>query len=281
MEKQICIITGATDGIGKATVWGLASVANLVMVLPCRNTEKAEKLKQEVVAKFPTALIEPLPCDLASFESIHKFVKLFAQKYDKLHLLINNAGIWNNKKQFSRDGIELNLAVNHFAPFLLTNLLIEHLKVGASESLPARIINVSSDMHAYGTINFDDLEMQRNFDGIRAYAQSKLANILFTKVLAERLKPFHITANSLMPGVVISNLFNSTNWFVRMALRTISISPEQGAETTLFLATDPSVKHITGEYFYKKKTKRPAPKSQDQQTAEQLWKVSEKYVGLW
>jgi len=218
--------------------------------------------------------LESYFCELSSFESIRSFANEFKTRHQQLDVLINNAGIWESDRKLSTDGIELNFATNHLGPFLLTNLLLEILSDGA------RIINVSSGVHSQARINFDDIELQKNYSGYQAYGQSKLANILFTKLLAEKLRDKNITVNSLHPGVVHTNIFHTMGKVGVTMMRPIMISPKKGAMTSIYLATSDEVSNITGEYFTKEKLVNSSAASCDMDAARRLWNLSEKYVGM-
>ncbi len=275
LKDKVCLITGATSGIGKATAKELAS-QGAILVLPIRDAMKGDALRDEIMEQTPNARLDFMHCDLASFESIRSFVKAFKKKYKNLHILINNAGVWETKRNESKDGIERNFAVNHLAPFLLTNLLIDTLK----SSAPARIITVSSEAHRQGDIYFDDLEFKKKFSSLKAYSQSKLANILFTKKLSQKLKGSGVTANCLHPGVVASNLFEKMPKVITAIMKIFMISTEKGAQTTIYLATSEEVKTISGEYFSKSRRKKPSSVALRQDIADRLWQISEKYVGI-
>ena len=273
LKDKICVITGATSGIGVETAIELAGMgANLV--LPCRDMQKGENLKHKILNQTANDKIDLVKCDLASFDSISQFCKYFKDNYSQLHVLINNAGVWDKKFSQTADNIETTFAVNHLAPFLMTNLLLDIIK----NSAPARIVNVSSDFHRKGTMKFDDLEGRKKFNNFQAYGQSKLANILFTKHLAEILKDNDITVNCLMPGVVKTNLFDTVNPFIKFFVKFIWISPQKGAETTVYLASSPDVENVTGEYFEKKKIRQSTNESSDMEISHKLWQVSEEYV---
>lgn len=275
LRDKVCVITGATSGIGKATAKDLA-IRGVILVLPIRDKNKGDSLREEILKESPGARLEFMLCDLASFESIRSFVKAFKKKHKSLHILINNAGLWETKRHESKDGIEKNFAVNHLAPFLLTNLLIDTIKSGA----PARIINVSSEAHRQGDIYFDDLEFKKKYSGLKAYSQSKLANILFTKKLSQKLKGTWVTANCLHPGAVASSFFDKMPKAITAIMKLFMISTEKGAQTTIYLATSDEVKNISGEYFSKSQRKKPSSVALRQNIADRLWQISEKYVGI-
>lgn len=275
INGKIAIITGATSGIGSITAHALASMG-AHLVLPVRSIEKGEALKAEIFKETSNERIDVMHCNLASMASIRQFVSEFEEKYDRLHLLINNAGLWETKRKESDDGIEMNFAVNHLAPFLLTNLLLDTIK----KSAPARIVNVSSAAHKQGKMRFNDLEGKNNWGSMRSYAQSKLANIFFTRKLAKELEGFGVTANCLHPGVVNTRLFDKMPAAFRKIFSLFMISPEKGAQTTIYLATSPEVEKISGEYFAKKKIAKTTNHARDMRVADMLWEVSKEYCGI-
>lgn len=275
LSGKVCCITGGTSGIGKETALELARMGAII-VLPARNLALAEQVKQEITEATGNSNIDIMSCDMVSFVSIMSFAKAFQAKYDRLHILINNAGIMERTRKVSRDGIELTFAVNHLAPFLLTKLLLETVR----QSAPARIVNVSSEAHKNGNINFDDIEGKQQFSGFRAYAQSKLANILFTRKLASTLMGTGITVNALHPGVVATNIFNVIPPFLRPLAKMFMLTPQQGAETSIYLASSPEVANITGEYFNKKKLSLTSQKAQSAELADKLWSLSEQYISV-
>jgi len=275
LKGKTAIITGATSGIGKVTALAIAR-EGAHLVLPVRNMEKGEALREEIISETGNKSIELMSCDLASLDSIRSFAKSFLTKYDQLHLLVNNAGLWESKRKESSDGIEMNFAVNHLAPFLMTNLLLDVIK----KSAPARIINVSSTAHKYAKMNFDDLEGEKRWDSMKSYAQSKLANIFFTRKLARELEGTGVTVNCLHPGVVSTHLFDNMPGFFRRIFGLFMISPEKGAETSIFLATSPEVENISGAYFKKKKRAKTTMHAEDMKAADILWEVSKEYCGL-
>ncbi len=273
LSGKICCITGGTSGIGKETALALARMGATI-ILPARNLELAATVKKEIMDKTGNANIDIMPCDLVLFDSIRSFAKMFLAKYDRLHILVNNAGIMEPTRQISRDGIERTFAVNHLAPFLLTNLLLETIK----QSAPARIVNVSSDGYKSGTINFDDIEGKQQYSGFRVYAQSKLANILFTQKLSSMLIGTGVTVNALHPGMTATNLLNLLPPFVRPLAKMFMLTPAQGAETTVYLASSPEAAMTTGKYFIKKKIAPLSAKAQNADSADRLWSVSERYI---
>jgi len=274
LKNKIILITGATSGIGKETALGLAKMGATV-VFTSRDDIKGEKTKKELIAKTNNKNIHMLNCDLASFESIKNCCNEFKSKFDKLHVLINNAGVWDFKRRESKDGIENIFAVNYLAPFLMTELLIDVLK----KSKPSRIINLTSGMH-YGTINFNDIEFKERFSGAKAYRQSKLGLILYTRFLAKKLEGTGVTVNTVHPGMNKTDLGRDAGGLSRVIFKMMGKNPKIGAETSIYLASSPKVENITGEYWAKKEIKKSSKESYDMDLAEKLWHVSTKYVKL-
>jgi NAD(P)-dependent dehydrogenase (short-subunit alcohol dehydrogenase family) len=277
LNKKLIMITGANAGIGKVAALKLARQgATIVMV--CRSLERGQAAQTEIKAASGSERVDLLIADLSIQADIHKLAAEFKQKYERLDVLVNNAGAIFDKRQETADGLERTFALNHMGYFLLTDLLLDVLKASA----PARIVNVSSDAHRRGSINFDDLQRKKRYFSFVVYAQSKLANVLFTYELARRLEGSGVTANALHPGFVNSN-FGSTMslipaFFNRLFSRLFGISPEQGAETIIYLASSPEVEGVTGKYFVKKKATRSSPESYDEAVAKRLWEVSEQLI---
>jgi retinol dehydrogenase 12 len=275
LNSKTVIITGSTSGIGTKTAVELARMgANLV--LPVRNISKGQDLRKEIIEKTQNDRVEIMECDLASLSSIRKFVTAFKERHNELHILINNAGIWETSYQETVDGIEQTFAVNHLAPFLLTNLLLDIMK----QSAPGRIINVSSEAHRGVSMNLKDLEGKNGWNSFTSYGRSKLANILFTKKLAEILADKNITVNCLHPGVVATKLFDKFPGFLVKTASLFLLTPEKGAKTTIFLASSDEVEKISGKYFSKSKIKSPSSAAKDIIVADELWNLSLEMTGL-
>jgi NAD(P)-dependent dehydrogenase (short-subunit alcohol dehydrogenase family) len=274
MEGKTVFITGATSGLGKETARALARLGATV-VFTTRDIQKGEQTKQELMQTTKNNNIEVLFCDLASFVSIRTCCSDFLRNHDSLHVLLNNAAVWDYHRRESKDGIENIFATNYLAPFLLTDLLLPTLK----NSAPSRIINLTSGLHS-GTIHFDDLEFKKNFSGMNAYAHSKLAIILFTRLLAKKLEGTGVTVNCVNPGMTKTNLGRDAGFLSRKIFRLLGKDPMRGAETSVYLASSPEVETITGEYFEKKAIKKINPETYDMDLAEKLWEISKKYVGL-
>jgi len=274
-KGKLCLITGATNGIGKATAIELAK-EGFHIVFTYRNLEKGESTLEEIKMQSGNTSVEAMYCNLESLDSIKQFTEAFKVKYEKIDVLINNAGIWETKRYVTEDGYEKTFAVNHLAPFLLTNLLIGLLKKAA----PSRIINVSSEAHRFATIDFNDIMCEKSFSSMKAYGQSKLANILFTKELSVQLKDYGVTVNCLHPGVVNTGLFQHFPSLIKNLISGILISPEKGAQTSIYLTTSEEISKVTGQYFSKKKIKASNKESNNMEIAHKLWYLSEKYVRI-
>src|SRR5215218_2152503 len=278
MGEKVCLITGATSGIGKATVMGLANMgASVVMV--GRDRGRGEAALAEIKEKNANASVDLMLADLSSQEDIRRLADEFKEAYPQLDVLINNAGVIRSKRITTADGLETTFAVNHLAPYLLTNLLLDVLKASA----PSRIVNVASGEQRNGTIDFDDLQAEKGYKTAKAYSQSKLATVLFTYELARRLEGTGVSANCLHPGVVGTNLGSGVTGalgFTVRALTPLMKSPEKGAETSVYLASSPEVEGLSGGYFVKKAEARSSEASHDQRIARRLWEVSADLTNL-
>jgi len=276
MEGKICMITGANSGIGKATAIGLAKM-NATVVIVCRNKERGEPALKEIIEKTGNNNMDLFLCNLSSLESIRNLVTEFKNKYQNLHVLINNAGVMLSKRVSSVDGFEMNFAVNHLAPFLLTSLLLDILK----KSAPSRIINVASAAHKYGTVDFEDLQgehKKRRFMGL--YGDSKLALMLTSYEFSRRLEGIGVTLNTVHPGVVNTNLGVDRSKPKKGIVRRFFKKPEKGAETSIYLASSPEVEGITGKYFINKQEQKSSEDSYNETLAKKLWDKSIEMVGL-
>lgn len=279
MEHKTILVTGATDGIGKATALGLAKQGAHTIVVG-RNQTKGEATIAEIKRVSGNAKVDLLVTDFASLAQVRQLATEINTRYARLDVLINNAGVFAGERSESAEGFELMFAVNHLAPFLLTNLLLGLLK----RSAPARIITVSSGAQAFGTIDFDDLNAKRSFGAQRRYGQSKLANVLFTYELARRLAGTGVTANVLEPGFVATNMPGTIpglgGLLVQLA-RPMMRTPEQGAQTSIYLASSPELTNVSGKFFDAKQVERRSSRqSYDQAAAQRLWRESERLTGL-
>ena len=280
MKDKIVLITGATSGIGKETAVGLAKLGATI-VFTTREIDRGRTARDEIIRESKNDKVDFIHCDLASLDSIRSCCEEFKNKYERLDVLINNAGVWDFRRRESRDGIENTFAINYLAPFLMTNLLLDILK----RSAPSRIINVASAPYVFWiartrTINFDDIEFKKSFSAWKAYSQSKLAVILFTKLLAEKLKDTGVTVNCLHPGTVATNISRDANFVYRAFFKLFGKDPKKGAETSIYLASSPEIEKVTGEYFADKKIKQSSSESHDMEIAKKLWDLSVSYVHL-
>ena len=276
MKGKICLVTGGTNGIGKSTALELARMGATVVIVG-RDAQKTSQVVQEIRATSGNPNVDSLLADLSSQQEVRRLAKDFKSKYSHLHILLNNAGAVFMQRQLSVDGIEMTFALNHLASFLLTNLLLDTIKASA----PARIINVSSNAHTTGKIEFDNLQGERNYSP-RVYENSKLANILFTMELARRLEGTGVTVNALHPGFTATG-FAKNNGKVMATLVSlfaplVARSPAKGAETSIFLASSLSVEGMTGKYFYDSRVIAAAPQSTDRVVARKLWDASTEMV---
>lgn len=268
MKGKICLVTGATDGLGKITVRALAGAG--ATVIGVGRTMNEIEVAQADLGDMSGSL-EFMQADLSSQAQIRALVETFKQKYDHLHVLVNDAGAMFPSYRETVDGIEMTFALNHLGYFLLTNLLLDMLRASA----PARIINVSSIAHEGNTIHFDDLGYRQNYDAWTAYGTSKLGNLLFTYELARRLEGTGVTANAVHPGVVNTHFFRAAQWNMRG-----NLTPEEGADTQIWLATSQEVEGITGKFFANRRQTRSSEASYDQAVDRRLWDVSAQMTGL-
>ena len=294
MEGKTCLVTGATSGIGRATARELARMGATVVIV-ARNPGRAEETVEDVREASANASVDLLLADLGSLVQVRQLAREFETRHDRLHVLVNNAGTIFPARKTTEDGLETTFAVNHLAPFLLTNLLMERLKASA----PARIVNVASASHKFGAIDFARLRREKKarllLPGWRAYNESKLANVLFTYELARRLEGTGVTANCLHPGLVATRAGSESPgilWCVVNRYRPFLVrfcfglphtflqTPEQGAETPVFLASSPEIKGITGKYFVKRAEASSSKESYDPLLAERLWRLDEELVGF-
>ena len=281
MDGKTVLITGGNSGLGKQAAMDL-KVMGAYVIITARDPAKGRKAVAQI-REFAKGGREVglMQLDLASFDSIRSFADDFTSRFDRLDVLVNNAGGMLTQRTTTTEGFETTFGVNHLGHFLLTNLLLDTLK----ESAPSRIINVSSGGHkaAKAGLDFDDLQSERGYRGWDAYSKSKLANILFTKELARRLEGTGVTANALHPGFVMSGFGQSGDmtgfmgWGLKVA-RLFAARPKRGARTIVYLASSPDVEGVTGEYFVRRKVRQPSAAAQDADTARRLWEVSEQLV---
>jgi NAD(P)-dependent dehydrogenase (short-subunit alcohol dehydrogenase family) len=278
MTDKTCLVTGGNSGIGKAIALGLAKMGATVVVVS-RNKEKGQTAVSDVIMKGGNKNVELIQADMSSQNSIHQLADEFKSRHERLQLLINNAGVYLTKRTTTVDGLESTFAINHLGPFLLTSLLLDVLKASA----PSRIVNITSDAHNGAKIDFDDLQGEKRFSGWQAYGQSKLAMILFTHELGQKLEGSGVTVNSAHPGVVRTNFAKNNGGLVALGFRFLGlffISPESAAKRILYVATSPDLDGVTGKYFSKMHEVRSSQESYDADSAEQLWQVSEHLTHL-
>ncbi|MFT7269336.1 MAG: NAD(P)-dependent dehydrogenase (short-subunit alcohol dehydrogenase family) [Roseivirga sp.] len=272
MTGKICLITGANAGIGYAISLGLAKMgANVVMV--CRDKSRGKIALAELKEKSNNSSISLYIADLSSQSSIRQLVTDFKKDFGQLDILINNAGVITSIRTLTTDGLETQFALNHLAPFLLTELLLDSLK--SSDS--ARIINISSNAHQIANINFDDLQSEQEYKPKEVYQRTKLCNILFTYELARQLEGTHITANCVHPGVITTKLlqaYNGGNGGFGFISKLLYGTPQKGAETPLYLASSSEVEGISGKYFANKKIAQSSNYANDLSVAKRLWQIS-------
>lgn len=270
MKGKICVVTGANSGIGKATAIGLAEM-NATIVMVCRDKERGEQAQKEIIELTGNKNVDLMLCDLSSLEAIRRFATEFKNRYQKLDVLINNAGVMKKQGVLSVDGFEMNFAVNHLAPFLLTNLLLDILK----KSAPSRIINVSSAAHKMAKLDFDDLQCEdKKLRLMRIYGNSKLALMLFSYELSRRLEGTMVTVNTVHPGMIGTNLGRDMGKFSQAFGKRFFKTPGEGAETSIYLASSPEVEGITGKYYIKKQQKESSKKCYNEEDAKKIWEMS-------
>ena len=277
MEKKIALVTGANSGMGMASARMLARKGYFVLMLvrsEKRGSEAFKMLNEEQPGCFHLIL-----CDLSDLQSVRRAASFIGETYEKIDVMLNNAGVITTQRELTKEGLEMQFAVNHVGHFLLTMLLLQKLQKGS------RIIQVASGAHKWGDIHFEDLSLEKSFRPFKAYGQSKLANVLFAKELSKKLAPYGITVNSCHPGAVTTNMgVNRETGFGRgitKLLKPFFRSPEEGAATAVYLATAPSVEGITGEYFYDGKPGKVSRKARDEELSKKLFQWTEDFTGVY
>jgi NAD(P)-dependent dehydrogenase (short-subunit alcohol dehydrogenase family) len=278
LHSQTILVTGATSGIGVVTALELARLgANVVLV--GRDEGRCLETVESIVVKTGNEAIDYLIADLSSQSEIRRLAVEFHSRYQRLDVLVNNAGAYFFRRQESVDDLEMTFALNHLSYFLLTNLLLHTLQVSA----PARVVNVSSNAHYGNPLDFDDLGSQKNYGLMKVYGRSKFANVLFTYELSRRLVGTGITANALHPGFVRTNIARNNGWYMHliMPLAMIrGISPEEGARTSIYLASSPDVDDVTGRFFIKCQETPSDPATYNEEDARRLWEISAELTNL-
>jgi retinol dehydrogenase-14 len=278
MEKKVCVVTGATDGIGLAAAGGLARLGARVVAIG-RNAEKGRNVVTRLQRETSNPDVAFLQADLSSQSQVRALARELANEYPQLQVLVNNVGGFFLRRTLSVDGIEASFALNHLNVFLLTLLLLDKLKASA----PARIVNVASESHRNARLDLNQVAARRWGSGMKAYGQSKLAMILFTYELARRLRGSGVTANAVHPGFVASHMYRSSGPLVRLAepyVKLVGKTPQEGADTVIYLASSPEVEGVSGTYFVNRHPYPSSPASYDEEAARRLWEVSAQMVGL-
>ncbi len=280
MHSKTVVITGGNSGVAKATAIALAG-AGARTVITARSGSRGRDALADIRRASGSDLVDLVVFDLADLASVRQGAAVLLDRYDEIHVLVNNAGLVLSERTETADGFESTFGINHLGPFLLTQLLIDRL----ISSAPARVVNVASTAHrsARHGVGFDDLQSCSGYKGMQVYGRSKLANILFTTELAGRLAGTGVTANSLHPGTVATGFARDgdASGFLALGMRVIkpfTLSPEEGARTSVHLASAPEVAEVTGEYFVRCKTKTPSAAARDEAAAAHLWSVSEELV---
>ena len=279
LQDRVCLVTGATRGIGAAMAEALARMGATVVVTG-RSAERGQDLVSAITRRTANEDVHFLCADLASIAEVNGLARAFMAHWDRLHVLVNNAGTVFPTRRTTIDGYEEVFAVNHLAPFLLTNLLLPVLL----DSAPSRVIVTSSYEHRRGRMHWDNLQGERFYFSQQAYAQSKLANLLFVYELVRRLEGSGVTVNAINPGLVHTNICMDSGWLIRTAKRMMdrfsAVSPEEGADTSVWLASSPDVEGVTGRYFQRRHTVRSSRASYDVAAQQRLWRISEELTGL-
>lgn len=277
MNGKICLVTGATNGIGKATAQALAQMGATVVMVG-RNPAKCAAVMSEIKHSSGNDAVEALIADLSIMAEVQHVAEQFKAKYQKLHVLVNNAGGAFVKRQVTSEGFEKTFALNHLNYFLLTRLLLDTLKASA----PARIVNVASNAHKGAQLDFDDLQSEKGRFSLSAYGRAKLATVMFSYELARRLSGTGVTCNVLHPGLVrtgfASNLGVVPSAVIGFFMRFVGLTPEQGAQTSVYLATSPEVENVSGKYWEKSKVAPSGRAASDEATWTRLWDVSDTMV---
>ena len=274
LKDKIAIVTGANSGMGLATVEALSDKGAAVIML-CRDEKRVQAAVRELSRERERDL-DLMICDLGDYDSIRNFVRCVREKYPRVDILVNNAGFISLDRQETKEGVEKQFGINHLGHFLLTTLLLDRMPAGS------RIVNVASGAHKVGKIHFDDINLRHGYNVVKAYSQSKLANVLFTRELARRLKERNITVNCCHPGAVATNMgINRETGFgktITGLLKPFFQTPAEGAATAVFLASDESVGHITGGYFYRCRIAKSSKRSKSRKLAGKLFELSAKMV---
>jgi NAD(P)-dependent dehydrogenase (short-subunit alcohol dehydrogenase family) len=288
MAGEICLVTGATAGIGFATALGLARQGATVVGVG-RNPDKCRAGAAQIRQETGNPAVEFMQADLSSQAEVRRFAEEFKRSHPHLDVLVNNVGAFFMSRRLSADGIEMTWALNYLGVYLLTELLLDTLKASAPREASlehsgreSRVVNVSSAMHTSARLNFDDLQGQRKYSGMKAYGQSKLAMVMYTCDLASRLAGTGVTVNALHPGFVASDMYRSSGGFIKLlgpVINLMAVSPEAGAETSIFVAGASEIEGVTGKYFVKKQAVASSPASCDTTATARLMALTAAMVG--
>jgi NAD(P)-dependent dehydrogenase (short-subunit alcohol dehydrogenase family) len=274
MSGRVCVVTGATAGIGKETARGLARMGATVAIV-ARSRERGEAAMEDIRRSVPGADLHLLMADLSRQADVRRLAAEVLARFPAVHVLVNDAATHSWRRRESADGVEMQLAVNHLAPYLLTRLLMDRLVASA----PARVVTVSSAAHERGKVRWDDLQARGLYRGFQRYCDTKLMNLLFTRELARRLEGTGVSANAVHPGAVATDLLLNGLPLLRLFRKRLK-TPEQGARTPLFVASSPSLEGVTGRYFRDEREATAAPQALSDDDARRLWDVSAQMVGL-
>jgi NAD(P)-dependent dehydrogenase (short-subunit alcohol dehydrogenase family) len=273
MTGKVCVVTGATAGIGKEIALALAKMGATVVIV-ARDTTRAARTVEEISRAAHNASMSWVLADFASLDSVRTGAAEITRRHQALHVLVNNAGVAKKQRTLSVDGFELTFAVNHLAPFLLTRELLPLLRAGA----PSRIVTVASAAEARGPIDFDDLQSEKKYRGFTAYAKTKLMNVMFTYELSARLAGSRVTANCVHPGAVATDMLRQLPWWLYGLISPFLLTPEQGAAAPVYLASSPEVEGVSGDYFVRERAKPSSLPSYDADARKRLWEISEALV---
>lgn len=283
MQNKVVIVTGATNGIGEIAARELARMGATVVIVG-RSAERCQNTVNMIKSVTGNQNVEFIAADLSSLAGIRKTAETFLATHDRLDVLLNNAGAVFESRQVSVDGIEMSMALNHLNYFLLTDLLLDVLKKTAQQYGEARIVNTASDAHMGNKLNFDDLQHQKSYSRFGVYGESKLMNVMYTYELARRLESTKVTANVLHPGFVATGFGHNNGTMFKMVIgllqRLAALTPEQGTQTSLYVATSPELKGVNGKYFDKSKARKSSDVSYDEAAQKRLWAISEELVGM-
>lgn len=277
MENKVFVVTGATSGIGRALALDLAKRGQTV-VLVARDPDRGGAALKEIALATENPHLDLQLCDLSILSSVRNLAEILRSKYDRIDVLINNASVYKTKRTVTVDGLEEMLAANHLGPFLLTNLLLEWLQAAVQANGSARVLNLSAPSTI--PLNFEDLQSEKNFNSLKTFGATKMANLLFTFALARRLENTGITVNAIHPGLARSGLMKEASIFMRLFTWLASRPPEKASEWIVQAATSPKFEKTTGKFLQRGKEIEPPAYALDQEAQERLWKISDELTAL-